>query len=275
MESAMNWVIRLLFAAAAVGAVATLPAVADDFHVDNKMYYKPHDKRTRPVETTTLFAAGRVYDFMQAPDETIVFDPSQDLIVLLDPNRHMMTQISTGEVSTEISKLREAAQNHKSEAVREAAAAKFSESVDPKTGVLKLTNRWMKYEVETMAPSQPQVARQYAEFADWMAQLNAILNPPTPPFPRLALNRVLRQRQELPEKITLTITPEEKSPLTWRKEKELVIKSEHTILMALAKEDRERIEEAGRQMHMFQRVSFDEYHRIQGQAQAAAEAALK
>lgn len=269
----MNRVIRLLFAAAVVATATVLPAEADDFHVANKIY-KPHDKKTKPVETITVFASGRVYDFMDAPDETIVFDPSQDLFVLLDPNRRMMAQITTGEVSTEIAKLREAAQNHKSEAVREAAAAKFAESVDLKTGELRLTNRWMKYEVETMAPSQPQVARQYAEFADWMAQLNALLRSAEPPFPRLALNRVLRQRQELPVRITRTTMHEEKTAFGW-KEKENVIQSEHTILMALAKEDRARIDEAGRQMHTFEKVTFEEYHRLQGEAQAAAEASLK
>lgn len=273
MDSSLNRAIRQFLAAVALVASFAAQAAADDFHIDNRMYYKLHDKRAKPVETTTLFASGRVYDFMKAPDETIVFDPSQDLFVILDPNRQMMTQITTGDVSTEIAKLREAAQNHKDEPVRETAAAKFSESVDPQTGILKLTNRWMKYEVETMAPKQPQVARQYAEFADWMAQLNALLNPPSPPFPRLTLNRVLRQRQELPVKITLTTMSEEKSPLG--KPKEMTIRSEHTILMHLAKEDHERIEEAGRQMHMFQRVAFDEYHRIQGQAQAQAEASLK
>ncbi|HET6879226.1 MAG TPA: hypothetical protein VFI31_03685 [Pirellulales bacterium] len=256
-----------------VAAAVVSPAAADDFHVENKIY-NPHDKKAQPAETTTIFASGRVYDFMEAPAETIVFDPSQDLFLLLDPNRRMMTQVTTGDVSTEITKLREAAQNHKSEAVREAAAAKFSESIDPKTGALKLTNRWMKYEVETMAPSQPQVARQYAEFADWMAQLNVLLRSADPPFPRLALNRVLRQRQELPVKITRTTSAEEKSAFRL-KEKESVICSEHKILMALDKEDRERIEEAGREMHTFEKVSFEEYHRIQGEAQARAEASLK
>lgn len=273
MCSTIDRAVRPFFAVLALAAAIAAPAAADDFHIDNRMYYTPHDKREKPVETTTLFASGRVYDFMQAPDETIVFDPSQDLIVLLDPNRRMMTQITTGEVSTEITKLREAAQNHKSEAVREAAAAKFSETVDPQTGILKLANRWMRYEVETMPPKQPQVARQYAEFADWIAQLNSLLNPPSPPFPRLALNRVLRQRQELPVKITLTITSEEKTTLG--RPKEITIRSEHTILMELAKRDHERIEEAGRQMHTFEKVAFDEYHRIQGQAQAQAESSLK
>lgn len=274
MDSAIDRKVRPFLAALAIAAVLFSTAAADDFHIDNKLYYNwKRGKRLNPVETTTLFASGRVYDFMIAPDETIVLDPIHDLIVLVDPNRRIMTQISTGDVSTEIAKLREAAQNHAHEAVRESAAAVFAESVDPETGVLKLTNRWMKYEIETMAPNEPQVARQYAEAADWLAQLNAILNKPSLPFPRLTLNRVLRQRQELPVKITQTITSEEKSPLGMRRE--IVNRSEHTIVMALAKEDLENIEKTGRQMHTFEKVDFARYHDLQNEAQAAAEASLK
>jgi hypothetical protein len=248
-----------------VATACSAGAVADDFHVDNKIFFDPRDK---PVETTTLFATGRVYDFMTAPAETIVFDPGHDLIVILDPNRHMKAQITTGEVSKQIGKLHEAARNHKKSVVRDLAAAKFSESVDPDTGVLKLANRWMKYEIETKAPDRPQVARQYAEFADWLTQLNALLNAPELPFPRLTLNRVLRQRQELPVKITRTIMPEERRNDT-------VVRSEHTILMALSQEDHQRIEMAAQQMHTFDEVTFDEYHRVKEETQAAAEASLK
>ncbi|HVX12295.1 MAG TPA: hypothetical protein VHC22_14025 [Pirellulales bacterium] len=268
MDSARNRQV-LHFLAAVMTAFVCSQAIADDFHVDNKVYRNLDDKHEKPELTTTLFASGRVYDFTKAPDETIVFDPGQDRVILLDPNRQMKTHISTGDISTQISKLREAAKSHSKEVVRDAAAAKFSESVDPDTGVLRLTNRWMKYEIETSAPARPQVARQYADFADWQKQLNSILNPPDMPFPRLTVNRILRQRQELPVKITLTVTAEDK----WHKER--VMRSEHTILMTLAKEDLKRIEQAAEQMHKFDEVTFDEYHNIKNEARVQAEASLK
>ena len=243
-----------------LAAAACSPVPADDFHVDNKMY---SDEKARPVETTTLFASGRVYDFMTKPQETIILDPTHDLIIILDPDRRLKTQITTGELSTQIEKLRHAARNHPKEAVRDSAAAKFAESVDPETGELKLTNKWMQYVVTPKAPERPQVARQYAEAADWLAQLNALLNPPYLPFPRLALNRVLRERQELPLKITLTDTPDDHKPVVRR--------SEHTILTGLSQKDRQRIDTAGQQIHTFTVVPFDEYHHV-GEAQAATEA---
>jgi hypothetical protein len=257
----------------AIAAAFCSSAAADDFHIDSK-FYPDWDPKKEPskqpcVETTTLFASGRVYDFIAKPQETIVFDPGQDLFIILDPNRQLKTQISTGEVSTQIGKLREAALHHKKEAVRESALAKFAESVDPKTGILKLTNRWMQYEVESMAPDRPQAARQYADAADWLAQLNALLNPPNLPFPRLALNKVLRDRQELPVKIMLYVTPED------RRHKPPVKHSEHTILMALSQNDRQQIDKAGEQMHKFTDVPFDQYHVVDDEPQAAANAGPK
>jgi hypothetical protein len=267
----------LAFAAVILATGAFSAAVADDFHIDNKIYPVPErakDKTIKPMETTTLFASGRVYDFMKSPDETVVFDPAHDVVILLDATRHIKTQIATGDISTEIAKLREAAQNHTNEMVRDLTAAKFAESVDPQTGVLKLTSRWMQYEMETTAPARPQVAKQYADFADWQCQLNFLLErPPMPPFPRLSVNRVLRQRQELPVKITRTFTPEKKG---WSgRPKEEIIRSEHTILMALSKEDQQRIDQAGEQMHKFQEMTFDEYLRTKNEAQANAEASLR
>ncbi|HWB09973.1 MAG TPA: hypothetical protein VG826_12145 [Pirellulales bacterium] len=256
MNRAFERAVRQGVAAVAVMAAICSPLRADDFHIDNKLH--PGDK-SDPIETTTLFASGRVYDFMKTPEETIILDPTHDLIVILDPDRRLKTQITTGDVSTQIQKLHEAAKNHPKESVRDSAAAKFAESVDPETGELKLTNKWMQYVVKSKAPERPQVARQYADAADWLAQLNALLNPPSLPFPRLALNRVLRERQELPEKITLTLTPE-------GRHKPVVKWSEHTILTGLSQRDRQRIDTAGQQMHTFDDVPFDRYHRVEEQA---------
>ncbi|OYV83325.1 MAG: hypothetical protein B7Z73_16150, partial [Planctomycetia bacterium 21-64-5] len=87
----------------------TASAPAADFHISNKVYFKAGDK---PVVSITLFSSGRVYDFMDSPKETVVFDPGHDLIVILDPHRQVKTQITTGEISTQIGRLREAARNH-------------------------------------------------------------------------------------------------------------------------------------------------------------------
>lgn len=248
--------VAILFATFAV-ACGLASARAEDFHVDNKLYF-PEQK---PIASTTLFAAGRVYDFLDHPQETIVFDKNNDLIIILDPQRKMKTEISTGNVSTDISRLREAARSHSSESIRMSASPRFAETVDPKTGRLTLDGKWMQYVVATEAPKNPFAAKQYNEFADWLAQINALLNPPMMPFARLKLNEVLKQRQEIPVEIQLTLRGE-------GRRKPLVVRSEHSVKWALSQADKERLDEVAAQLHTFNLVSFEEYHRPPQNAQA-------
>jgi hypothetical protein len=230
-------------------------AEAQDFHVGNKVFFP----ETPPATSTTLFSAGRVYDFLEAAGgtimETVVFDKRNDLIILLDPNRQMRTEISTGEVSTQMGRLREAAkQPNLPESIRFSANPVFGERVDPDTGKLVLDGKWMQYVVTTEAPKNPFTAKQYNEFADWLAQTNSLLSPPNMPFPRLKLNEVLKQRQEIPTEIELTIKPE-------GRRKPYVVRSEHNIQWALSSKDKQRIDEVGEQLHKFNLVTFEEYHK--------------
>ena len=231
------------------------PALAEDFHVSNKVYVP----EKAPAASTTLFAAGRVYDFLEASDgkimETMVFDKANDLVILLDPDRQMKTEISTGDVSTQIGRLREAAKAPRlPESVRFSVSPQFSERVDPKTGKLTLDAKWMQYAVTSEAPKNPFTARQYNEFADWLAQTNALLNPPNMPFARLKLNEVLKQRQEIPTEIELTIKPE-------GRRKPYVIRSEHKIQWGLSATDKRRIDDVAEQLHTFNLVTFEAYHK--------------
>ncbi|HVX59267.1 MAG TPA: hypothetical protein VHC19_01650 [Pirellulales bacterium] len=238
-----------------IGGLAS--AQAEDFHVDNKLFFPEQE----PIVSTTLFFAGRVYDFLDKPQETIVFDKNNDLIVILDPQRKMKTEITTGNVSTDINRLREAARSHKRESIRMSAAPRFSETINPETGRLIMDGKWIKYIVATEAPQNPFAARQYNEFADWLAQVNALLNPPMMPFARLKLNEVLKQRQEIPVEIELTLGGE-------GRRKPLVVRSEHNIQWALSQADKERIDQVAEQLHTFNLVSFEEYHRPPQNAQA-------
>jgi hypothetical protein len=245
------------------GLLSAEAAEGQDFHVSNKIYF-PEAKV--PETSTTLFHAGRVYDFVEttggATLETIVFDKTNDLIIILDPNRKMRTEITTGQVATQIGRLHEAAKQHSNkESVRFQATPQFSERVDSKTGELTLDNKWMRYVVETEAPKNPFAAKQYNEFADWFAQTNALLNPPWLPFPRLKLNEVLKKRQEIPLHIELTMKPEGRG-------KPYTIRSEHNVTWTLSTRDKQRIDDVNVQLHTFNLVSFDEYHRVPENEQA-------
>lgn len=243
-----------------VGGLLPALAAAQDFHVSNKVYNLTEDpkKRAPVVSTTTLFWVGRAYDFVETPKgetmETMIIDQKNDLIIILDPDRKMKTEISTGDVAKQMGLLLATAQEPKqSEFIRFSAAPKFDETFDAKTRELLLSSKWMRYAVKTEAPKNPFAAKQYNEMADWMAQIKAVRAPGYPPFPRLKLNEVLKQRQEIPQSIEWTVIPEGRG-------KPQTLRSEHQVQWGLSATDKRRIEDVGVQLHTFNVVSFEAYH---------------
>ena len=232
---------------ALVGGLAS--ARAADFRVDNTVFF-PGEK---PSASITLFAAGKVYDFLDVQQETIVFDKAAGTIAILNLGKQTKMELSMGDVSTAIGRLREAARGDKRESIRMAASPRFQESINPQTGRLILDSKWTKYVVATEAPENPFAARQYNEFADWQKQVNALLNP-TMPFARLKLNEVLKRRQEAPTAIDLTVRGE-------NKKKPLEARSEHRYTWSLSPADQARIAATNRQLESFKQISFEEFRR--------------
>ncbi len=234
-----------------------LAAQAQDFRVDNKLIL-PGQK---PIESATLFAADMAYDFLDASQETIVFDKTNNLITILDLATKTKTEVGTGEISTEIGRLHEAARGSKQEFVRMSAAPQFAQRVDSKTGQLTMDNKWIQYVVSAEAPKNPFSARQYNEFADWLAQVNALLNPPNLPFARLKLNEALKQRQEIPVEIELTKRGAGRN-------QPIVARSEHRIQWTLSPADKARLDETARQMQTFATVPFQRFRPMPDNAEA-------
>lgn len=250
------------------GLLPATQAAAQDFHVSNKVYNLTEDpkKREPVVCTTTLFWVGRAYDFVETPKgtmETMIIDQKNDLIIILDPDRKMKTEISTGDVAKQVGLLLAAAQEpQRSEFIRFSAAPKFEETFDAKTRELVLESKWMRYAIKTEAPKNPFAAKQYNEMADWMAQIKAVRSPGYPPFPRLKLNEVLKQRQEIPQSIEWTVIPEGRG-------KPQTLRSEHHVQYGLSATDKRRLEDVGVQLHTFNVVSFEAYHNPPGGDAAA------
>jgi hypothetical protein len=245
-------------------------AQSEDFHVQSKLIFPGEE----PSESTTLFYAGRVYDFLSAADETTVFDPQNDEFKLLDARRKLKTEITTGEIAQKINLLRTAARAQVTlPSAKFYVDPKFAESQDPKTGEVLLTSAFLDYRLGTIIPPNPEASRQYCAFADWSVQLDVVLKlrPDSNlsemlPFARLKVNDVLKQRQELPLMVEKTLKPQKKG------KKPVVLRSEHSIQPRLAQEDLRRIKEVHEQLHTFNAVSFDEYRRRNAdQAQSRAQ----
>ncbi len=79
-------------------------ATAEEFRVESKVF---SGKDEAPVsESLTLFADGRVYDFLSSPREITVFDFIRGRIVLIDPVRKVRTEMTTEQLNDFIDKLR-------------------------------------------------------------------------------------------------------------------------------------------------------------------------
>lgn len=248
-------------------------AVADDFRIQTKVFKSdPTAKKGQPPkqvsETTTIFRAGLVYDFLTVPgqvEEITIFDYPRSRFILLDPTRRVKTIVKTDEIKGFTQQMQLRARQHKEPLLNFLADPKFEPLSNPTSEKFGLTSVWMNYDVETMAAKNAYVAQQYADFADWYAQINAMINPAAlPPFARLAVNDELKQRRQLPVQVRLTLFPQE------AEKKQVTLRADHNVQWRLIDSDLRRVDDAGEYMAAFPEVSLDDYRRPKGtQAQGS------
>jgi hypothetical protein len=236
-----------------VGLAAALPAHAEQFRFDNKVFV---DERQEPqIQSTTIFMDGVVYDFLESPDEVIVFDTAHGRFVLLDLTRRVQTKLSAEQVASLTERLREWAKSQSDPYLQFMASPSFDEEFDGQTGELSLTSEWMTYRLGTAPAASEGVSRRYREFSDWYCRLNTAINPGSrPPFARLMVNAALDARHLLPREVVLTLRP--KQGLLSKK---ITVRSEHQLIAGLAESDRNRVAQVGQFMAIFNPLSFEQY----------------
>lgn len=243
-------------AASALACHAAQSQEYQDFRIDTRVFRA--GEKEPMVETTTLFQAGFVYDFLRHPGdkdpETTIFDPSRGRFVVIDPQRKLWTQISQGDITAFIQKLQTEAAAHKDPLLNFMAAPKFKE--ETKNDELLFTSWWMEYRIKTANAKSEKAANEYAEFSHWHAQLNVMITPQNlPPFPRMKINDLLAERKLLPVEVNMTLLPNQNGP------RKLSMRAEHHFKWTLVDSDRQRIQEAGRQLAVFQQVTLEDYNR--------------
>lgn len=242
----------LVWAAVAVAWCATA-AVADDFLIDSKVW----QGKRQVSRSLTIFYAGRVYDVLTDRQEITIFDPAGGRFVVLDPRRRVKTEISTVEVETFCSSLRNEAARSGSALLKFLASPKFDERIDGDSGELVLESPWMTYRVRTVAATDDDVLRQYREFCCWQARLNTLIDPkPLPPFARIAMQEILAARRELPERVELDIASRLPRPSIGRSPS---LVAEHRLQWRVLEEDRRRIEQANEFLATFRGITVAEY----------------
>lgn len=213
---------RSCASALAVCLLATSAVVAQDFRVFTRINDLTDPSRDRePIShSTTLFHAGRVYDFVGPAGELVVLDFGNRSITLLDTARRVSTTIDFDQVNHLLKRSRketldqadQLAGSRKlraAEELRFMIEPRFETMHDPKRNVLDLRSPSLAYSVQCAKPDREEQIEAYLRYADWATRLNHVLNPDRPfPAAREALNAALRERGLLPVEVTLTVRGE-------------------------------------------------------------------
>jgi hypothetical protein len=249
--------IVLLAATAMPMGGAIKPARGEDFRVDNAVYAGV--KQELSSRSTTIFHDGLVYDCLTAPDETVVFDKTAGRFVLLNMTHRVRSELTTAEVAAFIDSLKSAAVKSKDPITKFLAGPTFQEHFDQSTSELTLSSPWVNYRL-TLAPQPNQdVVRQYQEFCDWYARLNALLFPGSwPPFARLAADAAMAKHEATASQVLLKITAAKGS-----KPQPTTIRSEHRLTSQLSPADLQRVTQIREFMGSFKPVSFEKYRKLE------------
>jgi hypothetical protein len=225
-------------------------ARAADFRVNNTVFV---DGEASPqCQSTTIFHAGLVYDFLADPAEIIVFDKPHGRFVLLDLSRKVRTELSTDKVGEFIDHAKQTLGGAKNILENWLAEPTFDETFDSQTSQLTLRGEWMTYQAQVLATG-PDVASQYRNFSDWNARFNHVLNPDSrPPFPRMMLDAALERNHGIAKEVLLTSHfAKSHTPVK--------ITSRHELAGQLDAADKKRVAEAQNYMKAFKQVALKEY----------------
>lgn len=163
--------------------------IATDIYLDEK---KPPVK-----QTLTLFSQLVYYDLEESETGLItVVDPNRNRIVLLDRQRMVKSTLLLEQLQTMVAGARAQA-GDKITAVRDSS---YETKVDGKT-VATVVNDFMEYRAVTQQAPKPDIAKQYADFANWSSRLNAVTQPKLPPYLRMELNRLIAEHGAVPTEI--------------------------------------------------------------------------
>lgn len=177
----------------------------------------------------SLFQSGRVYDYVEAAGEVVVFDRSEKHFIVLNIHRNVFTKVTFEELKRLLDARGPKTQQYiKTLKTQQSADAervarmltfqlnpKFETIYDSQSGALQLKAPSWKYSVSTEAWGDNEQLERYLEYTDWMAKLNCVLHPSSMfPEPRLALNAELRKLDgRVPVIVQLDLRPDERMTL--------------------------------------------------------------
>lgn len=232
--------------------LAVRGAAAQEFRIETTVYVGGEEQ---PVShTTTLFENSAVYEFVDDPEQVIVYrhasgGDDSGVFILLDPATERRTEIDAARVARLMDKLSGWAATQDDELLKFSAKPEFVETFDPETGSMTLANAEWTYRVATVEAESATALERYRKFTDCYAQLTAMLHASPPPGPRLALNAALAKHKVVPVEIRRTIAGDEKN----------VVRAVHEFSWRLSKDDRARLDEAQKKLASYRKVENSDF----------------
>jgi hypothetical protein len=206
------------------------------------------------ARSLTVFRDGVAWDFLELPapgkgrgDATLTLaeialhDPARERVVVIDPRRHVKTQIESIRLERLSVSLAKWARGSNDRLVRWAGGPDFSAGLTETDDTIELAGPRVRYAVAHDAAPSAEAAAAYRTFADSALLTRALVHPGgIPPFPRLALNRRLEAAGAIPSKVTLDVEPR-LGAIAGPAERLTCVHKVHPAILA---EDMARIEEA-------------------------------
>ena len=245
----------------AVMAFVATPLLADDTADERRVCEKRVESELfaadgdQPVaRSLTLFHEGAAWDFLELPSsrrggmalgEIVLHDPARERVLVIDPVRHLKTQVELIHLERLSVSLAKWARSSDDRLVRWAGGPDFVSGFTQTAESFELVGPRVKYAVAYEEAPTKEAAGTYRRFADTAILLKALLHPGgIPPFPRLAVNQRLEDAGAIPTEVTLEIDSK-LAPLDVRTARLRCVHKQHPRLLA---GDLDRIEEAKSQI---------------------------
>ena len=228
------------------------------------------DDEAPVARSLTLFQNGIAWDFLEAlpkkpdeenagpdePAEFVLHDPARERIILVDPARHVRTQIDHLQLERLRASLGSWARKSEDPLMRWAGGPEFGDSLEETATKILLEGPRVRYEVTFEPAGNGAIAEEYRRFADAAVLIKALVHPGgIPPFPRIAINRRVAAAGGIPVAVRLEI----ESRMARLGRRPNVLRSEHKVLESWLTSDHKRVAAAEERLAVAAQVDLATY----------------
>ena len=278
-----GWLAGLLAVLTGVGE-AGLATAGDGVLMRVETEVFANDDEAPVARSLTLFRNGVAWDFLETlskekeeeedagpdePAEFVLHDPARERIILVDPARHVKTQIDHLQLERLRASLGAWARKSDDPLMRWAGGPEFGDGMEETATKIVLTGPRVRYEVAFEEAEDGAVPEEYQRFADAALLIKALVHPGgLPPFPRIAINRRVAAAGGVPVAVRLEID----SRMAKLGRRPNVLRSEHKVLESWLSADHKRVAAAEERMAVAAPVDLATYAgRGEGEGPIAAE----